>query len=153
MTDIKSISAGSYHSLIMKNDNSVWACGRNQFGEFGKGVYSTTNSSYEKIMDNVKSFEAGNGNSFIIKNNDSLYVTGYNAYGQLGVGDEFPRRSFVGVQDSAKTVISSGSASCASTFVITLRNKLIATGTSPNYKLGTASNTATNNFNKITLPN
>ena len=137
----------------MKNDNSVWACGRNQFGEFGKGVYSTTNTVYEKIMDDVKSFDAGNGNSFLIKNNDSLYVAGYNASGQLGVGDERPRRSFVGLKDSVKTVISSGSANSASTFIITLSNKLMATGLSTSYKLGTGTTTATNNFTTITLPN
>lgn len=54
-----------------------------------------------------------------------MYVAGYNASGQLGVGDERPRRSFVGLKDSVKTVISSGSANSASTFMITLSNKLM----------------------------
>ena len=38
---ILAISAGDYHSLILKDDGSLWACGRNSQGQLGDGTEIT----------------------------------------------------------------------------------------------------------------
>jgi alpha-tubulin suppressor-like RCC1 family protein len=35
MTDVQSVAAGAFHTLILKTDGSVWACGSNRNGELG----------------------------------------------------------------------------------------------------------------------
>ena len=39
MTGVKLISAGSYHSLAVKNDGTLWAWGANVSGQLGTGSY------------------------------------------------------------------------------------------------------------------
>lgn len=38
LTDVASISAGRYHSVVLKNDGTVWAWGWNYYGELGDGT-------------------------------------------------------------------------------------------------------------------
>ena len=37
LTGVKLISAGSYHSLAVKNDGTLWARGSNGYGQLGSG--------------------------------------------------------------------------------------------------------------------
>lgn len=39
LTGVKLISAGSYHSLAVKNDGTLWAWGSNGYGQLGTGSY------------------------------------------------------------------------------------------------------------------
>ncbi|MCL1904790.1 MAG: hypothetical protein FWG19_01530, partial [Methanomassiliicoccaceae archaeon] len=43
LTDVKTITTGTTHSLAVKNDGTVWAWGVNNYGQLGNG--STVNSS------------------------------------------------------------------------------------------------------------
>ena len=73
-------SAGRYHSLIVKNDGSLWGCGYNEYGELGNGT--KTNSAWPvKIMDGVANAVAGHFNSLILKSDGTLWGCGD------GVGD------------------------------------------------------------------
>ena len=54
MTDVKYMSAGTYYSLILKNDGSLWACGKNNCGQLGDGT-NIDRYSPVKIMDGVNS--------------------------------------------------------------------------------------------------
>jgi alpha-tubulin suppressor-like RCC1 family protein len=35
LTEIVAIDAGSNHTLALRNDGTVWACGRNNYGQIG----------------------------------------------------------------------------------------------------------------------
>lgn len=85
ISDVKQVSAGRDHTLILKVDNSVWACGNNEYGQFGNG--NLTNSSTPvKVLENVKFVSAGASYSIIIKTDGSVWVSGLNNMGQLGDG-------------------------------------------------------------------
>ena len=75
------------HSLFVKTDGSLWACGSNSYGQLGAGTGTTTKQpTPKKIMDDVISVSAKYEHSFIIKSDASLWVCGENDYGQLGDG-------------------------------------------------------------------
>ena len=88
--DVKSISAGKHHTLVLKNDDTLWATGNNHYGQLGLGDNGQRNK-LTKLTDDVKDMKAGESNSFVLKNNGTLWATGYNYYGQLGVGDTVNR--------------------------------------------------------------
>ena len=87
--DVKQIACGQYHTLLLKNDGSLWACGSNTNGQLGLG--STTNYKiFNKVTTNinsdVKEMACGDYHTFILKNDGSLWSCGNNKYGQLGLG-------------------------------------------------------------------
>ena len=36
-SEAKVIAAGAYHSMVLKQDGSIWATGSNEYGQFGDG--------------------------------------------------------------------------------------------------------------------
>ncbi|MBK9793553.1 MAG: hypothetical protein IPP60_10735 [Sphingobacteriales bacterium] len=56
--NVKAISTDGLSSLILKMDNTVWACGWNNYGQLGNG---TTFASKDliKVTNNVKAICAG----------------------------------------------------------------------------------------------
>jgi alpha-tubulin suppressor-like RCC1 family protein len=41
LTGVKTVGAGEYHSLIIKNDGTLWGCGWNYDGQLGIGTYDS----------------------------------------------------------------------------------------------------------------
>ena len=85
MTNVKSVSAGSIVSAIIKTDNSLWMCGDGTYGAIGDG---TTNirTTPVKVMDNVASVTTSGTTTFAIKTDGSLWGWGRNSDGQVGNG-------------------------------------------------------------------
>ncbi len=79
------VFAGQSHSLIIKDDGTLWGFGDNFYGQLGDGT-RTDRLSPVKIMSNVKWAAAGNRHSLAVKNDGSLWAFGDNSYGQLGNG-------------------------------------------------------------------
>ena len=74
-------------TYILKNDNTLWACGGNTYGQLGLG-HTDNVTGFKKTLDNVKCISSryfGNEASFAIKNDNTLWVCGDNYYGQLGI--------------------------------------------------------------------
>jgi alpha-tubulin suppressor-like RCC1 family protein len=89
--DIKQIACGVYHTLIIKNDGSLWACGTNGNGQLGLGDTNTNSrNTFTQVTTNVKSnvkqVVCGSYYTFIIQNDGSLWSCGSGMYGQLGLG-------------------------------------------------------------------
>jgi len=105
--NIKMISAGGYHSLILKNDGSLYSVGRNNYGQLGDGT-TTQRTTPVKIMDSVSSIATGGYHSLILKNDDSLYGVGSNGFGQLGDGTTTQRTTPVKIMDSVSSIATGG---------------------------------------------
>jgi len=81
------VSTGEYHTVAIKSDGTLWAWGRNEYGQLGDG---TTNPNYipKQIGDDSSWVKVSTGpnNTFGIKSNGALWAWGYNGFGQLGDG-------------------------------------------------------------------
>jgi alpha-tubulin suppressor-like RCC1 family protein len=98
---ITAIAGGSAHSLFLRSDGKVFACGDNYYGELGNGTttnnptptpieISTTNigTTYP-----ITAISAGQIHSLFLRSDGKVYVCGYNAQGQLGDGTTTQRNT------------------------------------------------------------
>src|SRR5512136_1151716 len=76
---------GSWHSLFLKADNSLWGMGYNPFGQLGDGTTNNVNYPEQIVASDVIGFSAAK-HTLILKSDGSLWVTGLNTSGQLGIG-------------------------------------------------------------------
>jgi alpha-tubulin suppressor-like RCC1 family protein len=105
--NVKSVSCGVSHTLILKNDNTLWGSGNNDEGELGLDHpnYQTTfvqllqQDTPAKLLrrpiDNVKNISNGSEYSLILKNDNTLWGSGYNNDGELGLGHRYSQHTFV----------------------------------------------------------
>ena len=93
----------SEHSLILKNDGTLWGCGYNYYGNLGLED-TTDRNTFTQITintDNIKEVYCGYYHTFILKNDGTLWTTGYNDSGRLGLGDTTNRTTFTEVTTNA----------------------------------------------------
>ena len=94
--NIKSFYCGDNYELILKNDGTLWGCGRNANGQLGLGDKSdrTTFVQITTNTNDIKSICCGECHTLILKNNGTLWGTGYND-GKLGLGDTTDKTAFI----------------------------------------------------------
>ncbi|MBK9338120.1 MAG: HYR domain-containing protein [Lewinellaceae bacterium] len=88
----------SQHSMAIKNDGSLWAWGRNDYGQLGIG-----NNSYQLTPQQVGSdldwtmVAVGKSHTLALRTNGTLWACGNNNYGELGIGNTVDKNIFVQV--------------------------------------------------------
>jgi alpha-tubulin suppressor-like RCC1 family protein len=87
-TNNTAISAGYAHSLFLKNDGTVRACGYNLEGELGDGTIVNKNTPVQtNTVTGITAIVAGAYHSLFLKNNSTVWSCGWNNHGQLGQGN------------------------------------------------------------------
>jgi alpha-tubulin suppressor-like RCC1 family protein len=85
----KNISCGNFHTLAIRNDGTLWAWGKNEYGQLGNG---TTQNQATPIQIGIDTDwdETNTGYHFSVakKKNGTLWAWGRNLFGQLGLGDK-----------------------------------------------------------------
>ena len=110
LTNVTAVAAGSYFSLALKGDGTVWAWGDNGNGQFGSGNYNSSNVPI-LITSSAITVSAGNSFSLIVKNDGTVVSSGANIYGQLGNGTTTNSNTFVTVSGLSGVQAVAGGAS------------------------------------------
>jgi alpha-tubulin suppressor-like RCC1 family protein len=98
MENVKAVSAGELYTMVILNDDSLWAFGHNGTGQLGDGT-TTRRLTPVKIMDDVKSVSAGYEHTMIIKTDGSLWACGLNSVGTaFGNGDTQTTRHYTPIK-------------------------------------------------------
>jgi len=102
------VTAGWQHSMVLKQDGSVWATGSNRYGQFGDGTTTHSKTFVKVIPGGVMAVAADCYHSMVLKSDGSLWAAGNNDYGQLGDGTRTGRKNLIKVIPSGVTAISAG---------------------------------------------
>jgi alpha-tubulin suppressor-like RCC1 family protein len=89
---ITAIAAGEYHSLFLRSDGKVYACGENDSGVLGDGTVTQRETPKEILTTNIgttypiTAIAAGYRLSLFLRSDGRVYACGGNGQGQLGDG-------------------------------------------------------------------
>jgi len=92
LTNVVAVAAGTYHSLALKSDGTVWAWGFNVDGELGNGTEVGSTTPVQVVgpggqghLTNVVAIAGADWHSLALKNDGTVWAWGYNEEGQLGI--------------------------------------------------------------------
>jgi alpha-tubulin suppressor-like RCC1 family protein len=94
-TLISSIKAGANHSILLKNDGTIFTWGDNTYGQLGIGTNGTGTNQKNPVqvkmadgnfLTNIIGISGGANHSIALKNDGTVWTWGYNNCGQLGIG-------------------------------------------------------------------
>lgn len=80
-------ATGAFHCMAYKNDNTVWAWGRNTYGNLGDDTVDDRTTPVQMVgISDVEGMAAGTNFSLVFKTDGTLWGCGRNQSGQLGDG-------------------------------------------------------------------
>ena len=147
VTNVKAISCGKYHSIVLMNDGSVYGTGENYDGQLGTGDDNNNKTTLTRMtisdgegsipVTNVKAIASGNGYTIVLMEDGSVYGTGDNYDGQLGTGDTNSQSTLtrMTISDGEGSIPVTGVKAIASgdSHTIVLMNNGTLYGTGDNY--------------------
>ena len=99
--NIKAIAAGFLHSMVLEEDGTVWATGRNDYGQLGDGS-KISKKLFVRVSSGAQAVAAGGWHSMLLKHDGSFWATGANNEGQLGDGTVTDKTIFVKVAQTGE---------------------------------------------------
>ena len=98
------VATGSSHSMVLKQDGSVWCTGRNIYGQLGDNLNIDSYKFVKVIPKGAKGIAAGSKHSLVVMQDGTVWATGENKYGQLGDGTRTVRYFMHPVAKQAKAI-------------------------------------------------
>lgn len=108
----KGIATGRFQSFIIMNDGTVFASGKNEYGQAGVGSANDPIKTFTQVVDesgapltNAATIVTEEGtSSYALKTDGSMWSTGNNNYDQLGISDGTNRDKFTKVATGVKSM-------------------------------------------------
>lgn len=100
------VAGGDSHSLALKSDGTVWACGNNTHGQLGDGT--TTGRKTPVQVSNISGVTAiacGWNHSLALKSDGTVWAWGNNTYGQLGDGTTTKKNTPIQVNGISNIIV------------------------------------------------
>ena len=86
-TTFISMAAGGGHSLFLRSDGKVFACGRNTEGQLGDGTVTDKSTPILiTTLNNIIAIAAGLSHSLFLRSDGKVFACGDNTFNQLGDG-------------------------------------------------------------------
>jgi len=125
------VECGANHNVLLMKDSSIYACGRNAYGQLGDGT--TTNrttlvevlNSTDKIP--VQIYVKGDI-SMLLMRDGSIYGCGSNSFGQLGDGTTTDRSTIVEMTNSSSSTPKDIQVNGSNTIILMNDDTIYATG-------------------------
>ncbi len=99
LTQVVAIAAGSFHSVALRTDGTVWTWGHGTEGQLGNGGSADLGSPVQVVgvggtgfLTNVQAISTGNNHTLALLADGTLRAWGYNGQGQLGDGSTANRQ-------------------------------------------------------------
>jgi alpha-tubulin suppressor-like RCC1 family protein len=151
---IQHIVASYNYSFILYNDNTLYACGGNDWGQLGLGdtrdTYQFTAVTLLPAAKKIKQVVTGAVHSFILFDDGTLFACGNNSDGQLGMGDNVHLHQFTAVASSqVASPIQKLIAGLCHSLIILADGKLLACGNNSYDQLGFGARMNRNSFVEI----
>jgi len=88
-TGVKTISAGNSTTWCIDNNNDLYGCGNNYYGQQGNGTSGSGTDvlTFTKRASNVKDILYTGDVTWYMNESNNVYGCGYNLYGQQGNGE------------------------------------------------------------------
>jgi alpha-tubulin suppressor-like RCC1 family protein len=152
LTGVVAVAAGTYHTIALKADGTVWAWGRSQYGALGydgsisgdptydNGLWADTYNATPQVVagiTDVVAIAAGYDYNLALKDDGTVWSWGANMLGQLGNGTTTQQNS--PVQVSTLSGIIAVAAGSLSSFAIKSDGTLWAWGDNGSGQLGIGS--------------
>ena len=111
MRGIREIAAGGSHSVVIRNDGTLWAWGSNTYGQLGDSTSTDRSTPVQVGTDtNWKSVSAGDFHTVALKTDGTMWAWGRNNDNQLGDNTDTQRNSPVQIgTGNTWTQVSAGS--------------------------------------------
>ena len=97
LSGVVGLALGDQHSMILKEDGSVWGTGKNSDGQIGDGSRTSRANFVKVIPSDGQAVAAGKDHSMVLKQDGSVWATGVNDLGQLGDGSDTDKKYFASV--------------------------------------------------------
>lgn len=83
------IACGEEHFVILTNDNKIYGCGKNNYGQLGQPLTIYNKNTLIRItnFNNVKQISCGSYSTVFLTYDNIIYSLGLNNYGQFGSGN------------------------------------------------------------------
>jgi alpha-tubulin suppressor-like RCC1 family protein len=83
----KTFDGGLHFSIILCNDNTVWTCGINEYGQLGNNSTQNSSTLVQIVgLSDIVQIAAGEFHSIALKSDGTVWTWGKNDCGQLGNG-------------------------------------------------------------------
>jgi alpha-tubulin suppressor-like RCC1 family protein len=143
LSNVIAIAAGYSHTVVLYNDGTVWAWGRNSVGQLGNGNFSDQNTpAAVSGLTNVIAIAAGDDHTVALKSDGTVLAWGYNNKGQLGNSNLTPQNLPAAV--SGPTNVIAIAAGGSHTLALKSDGTVLAWGSNSYGQLGKSVNTSPN---------
>ena len=139
LTGVVAVAAGSYHSLAVRSDGTVWAWGRNVAGELGMSTSTSQSALAVQVpgLSGMTAVTAGLYFSVALRGDGTAWAWGYNVYGELGSGSNTNSTSVpTQVSNAAATVAIAAGADGEHLLLLQSNGTVLATGNNQYGQLG-----------------
>jgi alpha-tubulin suppressor-like RCC1 family protein len=148
----QSVSSGSYHTILMMANKSIWGTGLNDNGQLGIGDTTNRNTFTQitSIGGRPQSISCGASHTIVLMTNNTIWGTGRNNEGQLGLGNIISQTTLTQMIIPSGRIPKSISCGDSHTIVLMMDNTIWGTGANNDGQLGPGDGSQRDTLTQIT---